>query len=85
MGAHASEPNPKIGREQNHIFSLDECFALWYDSEQNLYWSEATGYLQVPPEDSEVYAAQEENSWKVLTAQFRFSVILEWSSSACQF
>lgn len=33
MGAHASEPNPKIGREQNHIFSLDECFALWYDSE----------------------------------------------------
>ena len=32
FGQHAFEPNPARGRENNHIFSLDECMALWYDS-----------------------------------------------------
>ena len=32
FGEHAFEPNPAKGRQNNHIFSLDECFSLWYDS-----------------------------------------------------
>lgn len=32
FGAHAYQSNPSLGRNQNHIFKLDECFALWYDS-----------------------------------------------------
>jgi hypothetical protein len=32
-GSHAFSPNPRIGRDNNHIFRLDDSFALWYDSQ----------------------------------------------------
>ena len=32
FGQHAFEPNPAQGRKANHIFTLDECFGIWYDS-----------------------------------------------------